>query len=214
MRAAVMHAFAEPLAIEDVSEPDPGRDGAVVEVRATGLCRSDWHGWMGHDASIRLPNLPGHELAGVVAALGCRFMTAYAALTVRGGLRAGDWLTVFGCGGVGLSAVMLGSALGARVIGVDVNPQALALARELGAEHAVQAAGAEEAIRELTRGGAHLSLDALGSAATAAASGRSPRKRGRHVQVGLLAGAEREPPLPLADVISRELEIAGVHGMA
>src|ERR671916_167638 len=155
MRAAVMHAFAEPLAIEDVSEPDPGRDGAVVEVRATGLCRSDWHGWMGHDASIRLPHVPGHELAGVVAAVG---------------------------------PVMLGSALGARVIGVDVNPQALALARELGAEHAVQAAGAEEAIRELTRGGAHLSLDALGSAATAAASGRSPRKRGRHVQGGLLAG--------------------------
>src|SRR5918998_239577 len=291
MRAAVMHAFAEPLAIEDVSEPGPGRDGAVVEVRATGLCRSDWHGWMGHDASIRLPHVPGHELAGVVAAvgpevrgvrvgdpvtapfccgcgrcepcrlghtqgcdadyqpgftrwgsfaervvipgadpncialpesasfesaaaLGCRFMTAYAALTVRGGLRAGDWLAVFGCGGVGLSAVMLGSALGARVIGVDVNPQALALGRELGAEHALQAAGAEEAIRELTRGGAPLSLDALGSAATAAASVRSLRKRGRHVQVGLLAGAEREPPLPLADVISRELEIAGVHGMA
>src|ERR687893_78927 len=91
MRAAVMHAFAEPLAIEDVSEPDPGRDGAVVEVRATGLCRSDWHGWMGHDASIRLPHVPGHELAGVVAAVGPE---------VRG-VRVGDPVTAPFCCGCG-----------------------------------------------------------------------------------------------------------------
>ncbi len=143
-------------------------------------------------------------------------MTAFAALTVRGGLRPGDWLAVHGCGGVGLSAVMLGAALGARVIGVDVQAPALALARELGAAETVDAGetDAAAAIRELTGGGAHVSLDALGSAATAAASIRGLRKRGRHAQVGLLVGAEREPPVPMAEVISRELEIAGVHGMA
>ena len=290
MRAAVLHAFRAPLELEQVSEPVLPPDGAVVEVRATGLCRSDWHGWMGHDASIRLPHVPGHEFAGVVgrvgpevrgirpgdrvtapfccgcgacepcrlghtqicerdyqpgftgwgsfaervlvpvadlncvplpdelgfeaaAALGCRFMTAFAAVGERGGVRPGDWLAVHGCGGVGLSAVMLGAALGARVVAVDVAPGPLARAAELGAAHTIEAEGAAETIRELTGGGAHVSIDAIGSAATAAASVRSLRRRGRHVQVGLLAGDEREPRVPMAELISRELEIAGVHGM-
>jgi len=290
MRAAVLHAFREPLSLEEVPEPRLPADGALVEVRATGLCRSDWHGWMGHDDSIALPHVPGHEFAGVVAevgpevrgirpgdrvtapfccgcgacepcrlghtqicerdyqpgftgwgsfaervlvpvadlncvplpgelafeaaaALGCRFMTAFAAVGERGRVRAGDWLAVHGCGGVGLSAIMLGRALGARVIAVDVAPGPLERARELGAEHALEAGDAVAGIRELTRGGAHVSIDAIGSAATAAASVRCLRRRGRHVQVGLLAGDEREPNMPMAELISRELEIAGVHGM-
>jgi alcohol dehydrogenase len=285
-----MRAFREPLAVEDVPEPELPPDGALVEVCATGLCRSDWHGWMGHDASIHLPHVPGHEFAGVVAAvgpevrsvrpgdrvtapfccgcgacepcrlghtqicerdyqpgftgwgsfaervlvpvadlncvtlpedlafeaaaaLGCRFMTAFAAVGERGGLRAGDWLAVHGCGGVGLSAVMLGRALGARVIAVDVAAGPLERAAALGAEHALGVEDAAAAIRELTGGGAHVSIDAIGSAATAAASVRSLRRRGRHVQVGLLAGDEREARVPMAELISRELEIAGVHGM-
>ena len=290
-----MHAFREPLRIEEVPEPALGADGALVEVRATGLCRSDWHGWMGHDAAIALPHVPGHEFAGVVtavgaevrgvtpgdrvtapfccgcgacepcrqghtqicerdyqpgfsgwgsfaervlvpvadlncvplpddlgfeaaAALGCRFMTAFAAVGERGGVRPGDWLAVHGCGGVGLSAVMLGRALGARVVAVDVAPGPLARAVELGAAHAVDAreGGAAEQIRKLTGGGAHVSIDAIGNAATAAASVRSLRPRGRHVQVGLLAGDERGVGgvgIPMAELISRELEIAGVHGM-
>ncbi len=287
-----MHAFREPLRIEEVPEPALGADGALVEVRATGLCRSDWHGWMGHDAAIALPHVPGHEFAGVVtavgaevrgvtpgervtapfccgcgacepcrqghtqicerdyqpgfsgwgsfaervlvpvadlncvalpaelgfeaaAALGCRFMTAFAAVGERGGVRPGDWLAVHGCGGVGLSAVMLGRALGAQVVAVDVAPGPLARAVELGAAHAVDArdGDASEHIRELTGGGAHVSIDAIGSAAAAAASVRSLRPRGRHVQVGLLAGDERESRVPMAELISRELEIAGVHGM-
>jgi len=288
-----MNAFREPAAVEAVREPGPGADGAVIEVRATGLCRSDWHAWMGHDASVRLPHVPGHEFAGVVvatgpevrsiapgdrvtapfccgcgrcepcrlghtqicerdyqpgftgwgsfaervaipvadlncvrlpegvafedaAALGCRFMTAFAAVTGRGGVRAGDWLAVHGCGGVGLSAVMLGRALGARVIGIDVSAPAMALARELGAEATIDAGDTDpaEAVRELTDGGAHVSIDALGAGAIAAASVRGLRRRGRHVQVGLLVGSEREPPMPMAEVIGRELEIVGVHGMA
>lgn len=290
-----MHAFREPLRLEEVAEPELPPDGALVEVRATGLCRSDWHGWMGHDASIALPHVPGHEFAGVVAqvgpevrgvepgdrvtapfccgcgacepcrlghtqicerdyqpgftgwgsfaervlvpvadlncvplpdglgfeaaaALGCRFMTAFAAVGERGGVRAGDWLAVHGCGGVGLSVVMLARALGARVVAVDVAPGPLARAAELGAEQALDAGEGDvaERVRELTGGGAHVSVDAIGSAATAAASVRSLRRRGRHVQVGLLVGDERGVGgvgIPMAELISRELEIAGVHGM-
>ncbi|HKG67009.1 MAG TPA: zinc-dependent alcohol dehydrogenase family protein [Solirubrobacteraceae bacterium] len=292
MRALVIRAFREPPELEDVPEPELPPDAALVEVRATGLCRSDWHGWMGHDASIRLPHVPGHEFAGVVAevgpevrgispgdrvtapfccgcgacepcrlgqtqicerdyqpgftgwgsfaervlipvadlncvplpdglafeaaaALGCRFMTAFAAVGERGKVRAGDWLAVHGCGGVGLSAVMLGRALGARVVAVDVAPGPLARAAELGADETLDGREHDVAtsIRELTGGGAHVSIDAIGSAATAAASVRSLRRRGRHVQVGLLAGDERESRIPMAEMISRELEIAGVHGM-
>ncbi|MGH2968769.1 MAG: zinc-binding dehydrogenase [Solirubrobacteraceae bacterium] len=293
MRAVVMHAFAGPLTVEEVRDPEPAPDAALIEVRATGLCRSDWHGWMGHDPTIRLPHVPGHELAGVIAAvgpqvrdvhpgervtlpfccgcgrcepcrqghtqvcdvdyqpgfsawgsfaelvavpvadlncvrlpdgvefdeaaaLGCRFMTAFAAVAVRGRVEPGDWLAVHGCGGVGLSAVMLGKALGAAVVAVDVEERALALALELGAVHAIDARDADpaEAILELTGGGAHVSIDALGSAVTSAGSVRCLRKRGRHVQVGLLVGAEAEPPVPMARVISHELEVVGVHGMA
>jgi D-arabinose 1-dehydrogenase-like Zn-dependent alcohol dehydrogenase len=286
VRAVVYQAFGEVPTVESVADPAPAPHGAVVRVRATGLCRSDWHGWMGHDPDIRrFPHVPGHELAGVVeavgervdrwapgdrvtvpfvcacgtcaqcaagehqicdrqtqpgfthwgsfaeltaidwadvnlvglpeelafddaAALGCRFATAYRALLQVGRLRAGEWVAVHGCGGVGLSAVLIAVAAGARVIGVDVSEGALSRARELGAELAIPA-GTD--IRALTDGGAHVSLDAIGSEAACAASVAGLRKRGRHVQIGLLP----EPPaVPMNLVIGRELELLGSHGMA
>jgi alcohol dehydrogenase len=153
-------------------------------------------------------------------------------------VRPGDWLAVHGCGGVGLSAVMIGAALGARVVAVDVSAAALARARELGAEAAIGADGASAdgasadgasaddisadgsdagggvaaAVAEVTGGGAHVSIDALGSPAVAAESLRCLRRRGRHVQVGLLPGGP--VPLPVDLVIARELEVYGSHGMA
>jgi alcohol dehydrogenase len=290
MRAAVVRAFGEQPAVEIVPDPKPPADGVVVAVCATGVCRSDWHGWMGHDPAISLPHVPGHELAGEVAAvgpevrgfevgdrvtvpfccgcgscepcrqgwtqicdvdfqpgftawgsfaelvalpradlnlvrlpeslgyieaasLGCRFMTAFAALT---DVSPGDWLAVHGCGGVGLSAVMIGRALGAAVVAVDIDPQSLELARALGAEATVDAREHDPVARieEITGGGAHVSLDALGTAATCRGSIRSLRKRGRHVQVGLLLEDEREVAIPMDRVISHELELRGVHGMA
>jgi alcohol dehydrogenase len=293
MRAAVMRAFGEPLVVETVADPEPPADGVVVAVRATGVCRSDWHGWMGHDPAISLPHVPGHELAGEVvargpevrgfavgdrvtvpfccgcgrcepcrrgwtqicdadfqpgftawgsfaelvalphadlnlvrlpeslgfveaASLGCRFMTAFAALTEHGRVAAGEWVAVHGCGGVGLSAVMIASALGAAVVAVDVDPETLELASSLGAAETVdaRAGDAAEAVIELTGGGAHVSLDALGSAATCRGSIRSLRKRGRHVQVGLMLEDEREVAIPMDRVIAYELELRGVHGMA
>jgi alcohol dehydrogenase len=293
MRAAVYHAFEGPLTVEELPDPEPAPDGVVVEVAATGICRSDWHAWMGQDPDVAPPHVPGHELAGTVvaagdevqggwigervtvpfclgcgrcppcmagetqicdfdyqpgftgpgsfaqyvalphadlnlvrlpqalgfveaAALGCRFMTAYAAMTVHARPAEGDWVAVHGCGGVGLSAVMIAAAAGARVIAVDIDPAKLELARELGAEQALDARDGDPgaAVREATGGGAQVSLDALGSAATCAASVDSLRKRGRHVQVGLMLGDERSVPVPMGRVISHELELAGVHGMA
>ncbi len=275
----------------DVAAPTCPEGGAVIEVRATGVCRSDWHAWQGHDP-VALPHVPGHELAGVVAevgagvsrgwlgrrvtvpfvcgcgrcdycargdaqvcpqqrqpgftdagsfadlvavhaaelnlvalpdniddiaaaSLGCRFATAFRALAAHGRVRPGDWVAVHGCGGVGLSAVMLAQAMGARVVAVDTSAAALARAAELGAVELV--GGSDDVVRRvvaLTQGGAHVSLDAVGASDTAVASVGCLRPRGRHVQVGLLLGEHATPPLPMDQVVAKELEILGSHGMA
>jgi D-arabinose 1-dehydrogenase-like Zn-dependent alcohol dehydrogenase len=277
--------------VTEVADPVCPADGVVIAVGATGVCRSDWHAWRGHDP-VALPHIGGHEFAGVVAAagpevkrwragdrvtvpfvcgcgqcefclageaqvcprqtqpgftgpgsfaelvavhaadanlvllpesvdfvtaacLGCRFATAFRAVTAHGRVLAGEWLAVHGCGGLGLSAVLIGAALGARVVAVDVAPAALDRARELGAEVVVDASGVADpvaAIGEVTGGGAHVSVDALGSPDTAANSIRSLRRRGRHVQAGLLLSGPT--PVPMDLVIARELEIYGSHGMA
>jgi alcohol dehydrogenase len=295
MHAVVFDEFRGPVRVDDVPDPTPSADGAVIAVRAAGLCRSDWHGWQGHDPDIRrLPHVPGHEFVGEVvdvgrdverwrlgdrvtipfvagcgacpdclegapqvcpqqyqpgftgwgafaaavavryadfnlvrmppeiddvtgAAFGCRLATAYRAVALQGRASAGQWVAVHGCGGVGLSAVMVAAALGAQVIAIDVNDEALKLAMQFGALHALNARSVDDipaAIRDITHRGADLSLDALGSAATAANSLRCLRPRGRHVQVGLLAGADAQPRLPMELVIGRELEIRGSHGLA
>lgn len=291
MRAMIMDAVAGPLSIREVPDPVPPPGGVVVQVRATGLCRSDWHAWAGHD-DIALPHIPGHELAGVVvavgeevrrwsvgdrvtapfvlgcgrcewclagdaqvcpqqeqpgftywgsfaeavvlhaadvnlvaipegvsfeaaAALGCRFATAYRALTARARVQAGEWVTVVGAGGVGLSAVMIATALGARVIAVDRNPDALAEATRLGATHTVDAAtDVADAVHALTGGGAHVTVDAVGSEQTCADAVLSLRRRGRHVQIGLLPSATGLTAVPMARAIAWELDLLGSHGMA
>ncbi|MGW5613931.1 zinc-dependent alcohol dehydrogenase family protein [Streptomyces sp. NPDC003877] len=293
MRAVVFERYGETAEVREVADPEPAEHGVVVRVEATGLCRSDWHGWQGHDPDITLPHVPGHELAGVVeavgprvgrwrpgdrvtvpficacgtcpscaagdhqvcerqtqpgfthwgsfaqyvaldhadvnlvplpgemsfgtaASLGCRFATAYRAVVHQGRLAAGEWVAVHGCGGVGLSAVMIAAAAGARVVAVDVSPRALELARTFGAAHCVDAAAAPDTaavVRDLTGGGAHLSLDALGAPATCAASVNGLRRRGRHVQVGLLPSPEGTTPVPMARAIALELELLGSHGM-
>lgn len=294
MRAVVFERFGEPAEVREVPDPAPSEHGVVVRVEATGLCRSDWHGWQGHDPDITLPHVPGHELAGVVeavggrvdrwrpgdrvtapfvcacgtctscaagdqqvcerqtqpgfthwgsfaeyvalehadvnlvavpaelsyataAALGCRFATAFRAVVTQGRVAAGEWVAVHGCGGAGLSAVMIAAASGARVVAVDVSAGALDLARTFGAAACVDASrvpDTAQAVRDLTGGGAHLSLDALGSPATCAASVDGLRRRGRHVQVGLLPSPTGTTPVPMARVIALELELLGSHGMA
>lgn len=292
MRAAIYHEFNGPIRVRDVPEPEAPLDGVIISVAASGLCRSDLYAWEGLEPDIELPHVPGHELAGVVAAvgrdvlrwkvrdrvtvpfslgcgacpqcdigndqvcdnqyqpgfsgwgslaelvaiphadrnlvalpdeidftaaalLGCRFGTAYRAVVERGRVGAGVWVAVHGCGGLGLSAVMIAAARHARVIAVDIDDAALDLARSIGAEAAINATAVDDvpaAIAVTTGAGVHLSLDCLGSPTTAADSVGCLRKLGRHVQVGLLHG--RTTPLPMSMVVAGELEIVGSHGIA
>ena len=293
MRAAIYEAFASPLTIQNVPDPTPPEDGVVLRVEATGLCLSDWHGWMGHDPDVTLPHVPGHEMAGVVvavgkkvsrwgigervtlpfvcacgecpqclsgnhqvcdnqiqpgfthwgsfaeyvaihradvnlvalpdeidsvtaASLGCRFATSFRAVTAQGRVAAGQWVAVHGCGGVGLSAIMIANALGANVIAIDITDEKLDFARTIGAAATANArtvGDVVEAVREISGGGAHVSIDALGSAETCFNSISNLRKRGKHVQIGLMVADYKHPALPMDLVIAHELEILGSHGM-
>ncbi|QEO15053.1 zinc-dependent alcohol dehydrogenase family protein [Agromyces intestinalis] len=294
MRAVRYTEFgAEPEVVE-VDRPACPPRGAIVRVRATGLCRSDWHAWMGHDDTVRLPHVPGHEFAGEIlelgaevspesgwtvgdrvtapfisacgrcpeclsgneqvcdqqqqpgftywgsfaeevivheaelnlirlpdalgfveaASLGCRFATAYRAVVTRGRLQPGERIAVHGCGGVGLSAIMIAVAAGVETYGVDVSPAALQLVEKLGAIPVEGGEGAAQRVREISEGGVELSIDAYGSPETSLASVRSLRKRGRHVQIGLMVGDAASAPMPMDAVIAGELELLGSHGMA
>lgn len=292
MRAIVLDAVRARPEVRSVPEPTVPADGVVVRVMATGMCRSDWHAWAGHE-DIAFPHVPGHELAGVVvetgpgvrhwrpgdrvtvpfvcgcghcewcesgnaqvcpdqqqpgfthwgsfseyvalhaadtnlvaiperveyataASLGCRFATAFRALSARARVREGEWVTVIGVGGVGLSAVMIAHALGARVIAVDRNAEALAVAERVGADHVLTTDGTDipTTVAELTDGGSHVAVDAVGNEQACADSILSLRRRGRHVQVGLLPPVAGHPRVPMARAIAWELDLLGSHGMA
>jgi alcohol dehydrogenase len=278
--------------VREIDPPECPRDGLVVRVRATGVCRSDWHAWRGHDP-VPLPMVPGHEFAGTVhevgpevtswavgdrvtapfvlgcgrcaycaagdqhvcpdqvqpgftypgswadlvavpaaetnvvrlpyqvdfvagATLGCRFATAFRAVHTHGQVAAGQVVAVHGCGGAGLSAVMVAKALGARVVAVDLGEDARRAAAELGADDVVDPAEFPDVaarIHELSDGGAHVSLDAVGLPSVASASVACLRRRGRHVQVGLLLGPAATAGIPMDLVVARELQVLGSHGM-
>ncbi|MEM7547319.1 MAG: zinc-dependent alcohol dehydrogenase family protein [Pseudomonadota bacterium] len=166
-------------------------------------------------ADHNLARLPDYLAPETAAAMGCRVTTAWHGLTGRADLKAGEWLAVHGAGGVGLSAVMLGRAMGARVIAVDIQADKLAEAQKMGAEAVVNAAevDAATAIRDLTGAGAHVSMEALGINDTTAASIRCLRKLGRHVQIGMPAGAHVNMTLPWDAVYSGQLSLFGSRGM-
>ena len=294
MRAALYYGFGDPITVENVADPTPASDGVVIEVKASGLCRSDWHGWMGHDKDIIcLPHVPGHEFAGIVvdvgeevcnvrkgervtvpfvcacgecqqcvignqhicdhqfqpgfthwgsfaefvaiaradinlvplpreiefvsaASLGCRFTTSFRAIVYQAGVIPEQWVTVHGCGGVGLSAIMIASALGARVIAVDIAKEKLQLALSVGAHSTVDGSdhrNVVDSIQEISDGGPHVSIDALGSRVTCQNSISCLRKGGKHIQIGLLNGDESRQFVSMDAVISKELQIIGSHGM-
>jgi alcohol dehydrogenase len=169
-----------------------------------------------HFADLNLVALPETMDFATAASLGCRFATSFRAVVDQGKAGAGQWVAVHGCGGVGLSAVMIASAVGANVVGIDITEDKLALARELGATATVNSthvADVPEAVMEITQGGAHVSIDALGHPATCFNSVANLRRRGKHVQVGLMLADHATPQVPMARIIGWELEILGSHGM-
>ncbi len=293
MRAAIYEEFKTPLKIQSVPDPTPDDHGVVIKVKATGLCLSDWHGWMGHDPDVSVPHVPGHELAGEIAAvgsqvikwqvgdrvtlpfvcgcgvcpqcasgnhqvcdhqfqpgfthwgsfaeyvtvqradinlvrlpddltyeaaasLGCRFVTSFRAIVDQGQVTGGQWVAVHGCGGVGLSAIMIAHALGANVVAIDIKDEKLDFARTIGATATINAKENPDVVAsvlEVTQGGVHVSIDALGSPVTCFNSIANLRKRGKHVQVGLMVSDQKHPAIPMNQVIAKELEILGSHGM-
>ena len=292
MRALRYESFGGAVTIVDAPDPTPGPGAAIVEVARTGLCRSDWHGWRGHDSDTALPCIPGHEFTGTVieapeapewlgkrvavpfvmacgtcpectrghgqvcraqrqpgftdqgsfaayvpvvaahvnlvalpdaigddaaAALGCRYATAWRALTAVAQLQEGERLAVFGAGGVGLAAIQIAVHLGAEVLALDISSASLGHAMSLGASaERIDATDSPQHIadhvRTLWPDGSSVSMDALGSPVLASAGVLGLARGGRHVQVGLLA--EPLSVLPLGRVIAHELRILGSHGMA
>ncbi len=290
MRAAVLRAYNQDPVIEDVPHPDCPDDGVVLRVLACGVCRSDWHGWVGEHPRVKPGAIGGHEYCGEVvehgsrsrwqlgdrvvapfilscgvcptcmsgeshtcpnqrlpgftqpgafaeyvavphdhnlarlpdslspalaAGLGCRVTTAWHALTGRAALKAGEWLAIHGTGGIGLSTLILGRALGARVVVVDIVPEKLTHALSLGAEAAVDARDGTAAtqIRQITGGGAHVSVEALGIAATTNASIECLRPLGRHVQVGMPLGHTARMEINMNAVYMGNLALFGTRGM-
>ena len=293
MRAAYFTEYQGPINIQTVDDPTPSNDGVAIKVGATGLCRSDWHGWMGHDSDVQLPHVPGHEFAGTIvgvgkdikrwkegdrvtvpfvsgcghcpechsgnhqvcdnqfqpgfthwgsfaqyvaidyadtnlialpddmefataASLGCRFATSFRGVIDQGKVSAGQIVAVHGAGGVGLSAIMIAAAAGAYVIAVDIDDSKLEFAKELGANATLNARTIDDiptAIKDITRGGVHVSVDALGSEQTCFNSVASLRKRGKHIQIGLMTGDHAHAKVPMDRVVAHELEILGSHGM-
>jgi len=167
-------------------------------------------------ADTNLVRLPEEMDFVTAASLGCRFSTSFRAVVAQGRVASGQWVAVHGCGGVGLSAIMIAHALDARVVAVDIDAKALDLAGSLGADVTIDATEGRDvvaAIHDVTDHGAHVSIDALGSTTTCANSISCLRKQGRHIQVGLLVGDDHLPRVPMHEVIARELQIRGSHGM-
>jgi D-arabinose 1-dehydrogenase-like Zn-dependent alcohol dehydrogenase len=198
----------------------------VCEAGHHQVCPHQWQpgfdGWGGFAEYVALPHadvnlvrLPAEVSATAAAALGCRVATAYRALALIARVTPGEQLVVHGCGGVGLAAVMVGRALGARIVAVDPSLAARERALSLGAAHALAPEDASpQAIRDLTDGGPAITVDALGDSRICRSAIESLRPRGRHVQIGLLTPPQAVEAVPMPLVISRELQVLGSHGMA
>jgi propanol-preferring alcohol dehydrogenase len=295
MKAAVLEKFKAPLAVKEVQDPELTPDGIILKLQATGVCRSDWHAWVGEWNGFipPLPHILGHEMSGLVeevgknvrnfkrgdrvivpftqgdgtcphclaghsnvcdhqvmpgftynggfaeymhvpnadhnlmilpdgvdfleaSAMGCRFMTAFHGVTSQGKVGPGEWVAIFGAGGVGLSATMIATAVGANVIAVDISDEKLEFAKKVGAVAVVNSKKekAPEAIREITKGGAQVAIDALGIQDTMLNSVLSLNKRGRHVQIGMTSFENGGMlKIPLNDIVSREIRFSGSFGM-
>lgn len=166
-------------------------------------------------AEANLVPLPDRVSDAEAAILGCRATTAWRAVHDRAQIRPNEWLVIVGAGGAGLAAVLIGKAADARVIAVDPNPKARAMAMMLGADHVLEAGkDTLEAIHTLTQGGADVAIEAVGRTQSFDLALRSLRKLGRYVQIGMPTGAHETVPLPLLELIyGRELVLMGMRGL-
>lgn len=291
MRAVYYDSFGSIPKVMQVPVPRIGPESVLLEVKSTGICRSDWHGWMGHDKDIQLPHVPGHEFAGIIvqlgtgvinwrigqrvttpfvqacgrcptcllneqqicefqeqagfthwgsyaefvevrnadinlveipgamsfdqaAMMGCRFGTAYRALVDQAKVRRNDFILVLGCGGVGLSLIQIAWAMGIRVAAADINPEALKLAGECGAEILIPAdPKMVDAIWQWSENGLAACFDAVGVAAFVDMGLKTLKRRGKYVQVGLLPDQLGKPNFSMERLVAHELEIVGSHGI-
>ncbi|MCD2137540.1 zinc-binding dehydrogenase [Salinicoccus halitifaciens] len=290
MKALVLEG-TEKAVVKDMPVPEIDADGILIRTKANGVCRSDWHVWVGdHDI---VQQIIGHEFAGVVeevgeniknfkrgdrvivpfsgsegtcphclsgdthlcdsflvpgtayqggygeyvavplgdrnaihlpdsldfadaAALGCRFMSAYHGVVDRVNVLPGEKVVVYGCGGIGLSTIQIASSMGAFVIGVDINEGNLELAKKLGADYVVNSSkeDAVEAVKELTNGGADVSVDALGIKETCINGIKSLKKGGRHLQIGVTTKAEGGSiAVPIDEMVINEKSIITTLGI-
>ncbi|KYK43645.1 alcohol dehydrogenase AdhP [Bradyrhizobium sp. 191] len=284
MKAAIVKQFGKPLVIEDVPVPQPGPGEVLVKVKACGVCHTDLHAASG-DWPVKPvpPFIPGHEAAGIVAALGpgvknlkvgdavgvawlhdacmaCEYCetgwetlcehqhnTGYsvnggfaeyviasaafaaklpatvdfaaiapilcAGVTTYKGLKEteakpGEWVVISGVGGLGHVAIQYAKAMGLKVAAVDIAEDKLALAREAGADLAVDAlaAGAVDKVLAATGGGAHGVLVTAVSTAAFAQALKMVRRKGTVSLVGLPPG---EFPTPIFDVVLKRITVRG-----
>ncbi|MFB6360535.1 MAG: zinc-binding dehydrogenase, partial [Halobacteriales archaeon] len=168
------------------------------------------------NAEINAVPLPEAVSPVEMAGLGCRFMTAFRGMAHQAEVGRGEDVVVYGLGGIGLSAVHIADALGGNVIGVDIMDEKLEMAESLGAVETVNAADADpvQAVRDITDGGAAVSLDALGIDETCQNAINSLGTRGRHVQIGL-TGREQEGyiDLPTDTIVMNEIQVRGSSGI-
>ncbi|HXR37009.1 MAG TPA: zinc-binding dehydrogenase [Candidatus Binataceae bacterium] len=289
MKAMLFERFKAPMPVREIPDPACLSNGAIVRVEAEGVCRSDWHVWMGDFAwlgmSPELPSVLGHEFSGVVeevgievksfkpgdrvvtppsradgtcedcrsghsnycmnaggfgggyaryaavpcadlnlialsnkipfeeaASMGCRYATAFCGVLDQAQVQAGESIAIYGCGGIGLSAIQIAAAAGAHVIAVDIDDKKLDFAKSVGADHVINGRNTDPvaAVRDLTGGGAHVAVDALGIATTCRNALMSLRRRGRHIQIGMTTQQEKgEISLPIDHIIVMGLHIIG-----
>ncbi len=284
MKAAIVREFGKPLVIETVEVPQPGPGEVLVKVKACGVCHTDLHAASG-DWPVKPtpPFIPGHEAAGIVAALGpgvtnlkvgdavgvawlhdacmaCEYCetgwetlcehqhnTGYsvnggfaeyviasaafaaklpatvdfaaiapilcAGVTTYKGLketeaRPGEWVVISGVGGLGHVAIQYAKAMGLKVVAVDIAEDKLKLARDTGADLAVNAREADAADKVLaaTGGGAHGVLVTAVSTAAFAQALKMVRRKGTVSLVGLPPG---EFPTPIFDVVLKRITVRG-----
>ena len=284
MKAAIVKQFGKPLVIEEVPVPQPGPGEVLVKVKACGVCHTDLHAASG-DWPVKPvpPFIPGHEAAGIVAALGagvknlkvgdavgvawlhdacmsCEYCetgwetlcehqhnTGYsvnggfaeyviasaafaaklpptidfaavapilcAGVTTYKGLKEteakpGEWVVISGVGGLGHVAIQYGKAMGLKVVAVDIAEDKLSLARETGADLAVNALAADAADKGVaaTGGGAHGVLVTAVSTAAFAQALKMVRRKGTVSLVGLPPG---EFPTPIFDVVLKRITVRG-----